>query len=373
MRRRRRKTHLNLRTPSGPQETSRTSHSTRIRRSIEQIRSDSDSLPSPSELDRHYLGPLGDDSTSPPKKDLTETDLERLRAENRNLKRLHEVIHFLGAADDLKTFVPELVGLGTSISGLTRGLLALIGSKAKDGSREFKVKVVRGITKDERRTPEVRVLRKILARTLEDRRAVFEGDARKSEYARNEQDVDLYALGAVACLPLEAEGELWGAVLLDEPQRRRDFSKTEIELLSSFARHAAVTLARLSDRTKLAQRSERLRSEREVLRSTLEETQHELKALRRESGRLAAQSSRYAALTKDDGKLEEFLGRSFSVAKKAFLKHYLKQAIDGAQGDLERASNATGLNVAKLVKLLEIYDVKPGRSSLLNASSSDQH
>ncbi|MEZ0229530.1 MAG: GAF domain-containing protein, partial [Planctomycetota bacterium] len=261
---------------------------------------------------------------------------------------------------------------GTSISGLTRGLLALIGSKAKDGSREFKVKVVRGITKDERRTPEVRVLRRILAKTLEDRRPVFEGDARKSDYAKGEQDVDLYALGAVTCLPLEAEGELWGAILLDEPQRRRDFTKTEIELLSSFARHAAVTLARLSDRTKLAQRSERLRTEREVLRETLEETQHELKVLRRESGRLQAQSSRFAAITQNDGKLEEFLGRSFSVAKKAFLRHYLKQAIDRSQGDLERASNLTGLNVAKLVKLLEIYDVKPGRSSLLRASSSSE-
>lgn len=371
MRRRRKKTHLNLKTPSGGSEAPRTSHSTRLRRSIEHIRSDSDSLPSPSELDKHYIGDLSESSA--PKKDLTETDLERLKAENRNLKKLHEVIHFLGAADDMKTFVPELVGLGNSISGLTRGLLALIGSKSKDGSREFKVKVVRGITRDERRTPEVRVLRRILAKTLEERRPIFEGDARKSDFARNEVDVDLYALGAVCALPLEAEGELWGAILLDEPQRKRDFSKTEIELLSSFARHAAVTLARLSDRTRLAQRSERLRTEREVLRESLEETQHELKALRRESGRLVAQSSRFAAISSNEGKLEEFLGRSFPVAKRAFLRHYLKEAIDRARGDLERASNATGLNVAKLVKLLEIYDVKPQRSSLQNVSSSDDH
>lgn len=366
--RRRRKRGLNLKTPSQGAEPVRT-HTTRIRRSIEHIRSDSDSLPSPSELDKPYLGDLSD-SSGTPVKDLTETDLDRLKAENRNLKRLHEVIHFLGAAEDPKTLVPEIVGLATSITGLTRGLLALMGHRAKDGSREFKVKVVRGITRDERRTPEVRVLRKILAKTLEERRPIFEGDARKSEFAKNERDVDLYALGAVCSVPLEAEGELWGALLLDEPQRRRDFSKVEIELCSSFARHAALALARLSDRTRLARRSERLRTEREVLRETLEETQHELKVLRRESGRLAAQSSRFAAIP-NDGKLEEFLGRSFGVAKKAFLQHYLKQAIDRAEGDLERAARATGLSVAKFVKLLSVYEVKPSRSSLQNVSSSD--
>lgn len=365
MRRRRKK--LNLRSPSGQAEAPR-NDSTRIRRSIDQIRQDDESLPSPSELDKPFLGNLSESSAPPA--DLTESDLERLRQENRNLKRLHEVIHFLGAADDLNTLVPEIVGLATSISGLPRGLLALIGEKTKTGERAFKVRIVRGITRDERATREVRLLRRFLAKTLEERKAFFEGDARLSPLARNERDIEHDALGSLCSLPLEADGELLGAILLDDPSRRRDFSKVEIELMKSFARHAALTLARLSDRTRLARRSERLRTEREVLRETLEETQHELKALRVKSGRLEAKSSRLAAIQPSD-ELDKFLGRSFQAAKRSFLRHYLKQAIDNAGGDLERASNATGLGVAKLVKLLEIYEVKPSRSSLQKASSSD--
>src|SRR5205807_5790027 len=131
--------------------------------------------------------------------------------------------------------VPEIVGLGTSISGLPRGLLALLGNKTKSGERAFKVRIVRGITRDERATPEVRLLRRFVAKTLEERRAFFEGDARTSELARHERDVEHYALGSVCSVPLEAEGELLGALLLDDPSRHRDFSKVEMELLKSFA------------------------------------------------------------------------------------------------------------------------------------------
>jgi hypothetical protein len=341
--------------------------STRIRRSIDQIIEDDDSLPTPSEVDRPVFQGVAD--SPEPAEDLTLSDLERLRQENRSLKRLQEAIHFLTGADRLKSLVPEVVGLGISISGLGRGLLAL---RSERGDRAFKVKVVRGITRDERSTPEVRVLRRILGKTLEQRKPIFLGDARQSEFAAGARDVAYYALGAVCALPLEADGEVVGAIVLDAPQRRQDFSKVEVDLLKSFARHAALALARLSSWTRLARRSERLRNERELLRSTLEETQHELTALRVQSGRLAAQSSRVAAIASGEGGLEIFLARSYPVAKRSFLRHYLKRAIDAADGDLERASRATGLGVAKLVKLLQIFEVKPPRSALERASSSER-
>jgi len=343
-----------------------------VRRSIEQIARDDDSLPTPDELDKPFVGALAE-SPSPDKGELTESDLARLRAENRNLKKLHEVIHFLGGADELATVVSEIVGLGSSISGLSRGLLALAGSKTHDGGRAFKVKVVRGITRDERRTPEVRVLRKILAKTLEDRKSIFEGDARKSGFVWGVQDVEHYALGSVASLPLEADGELWGALLLDEPQRRRDFTPLEIELLGNFARHAALTLARLSDQRRLERRSERLRNEREVLRTHLEETQHELKALRVQSGRMAAaKSSRIMAVPRDGFPKGELLEKSWKTAKRMFLKEYLTRTIEDSKGDLEKAAAHAGVSVAKLVKLLQIYEVRSTRSAISSVSSGDR-
>ncbi len=342
-----------------------------MRRSIEQIARDDDSLPTPDELDKPFVGTLAE-SPAPDKGELTESDLSRLRAENRNLKKLHEVIHFLGGADDLATVVSEIVGLGSSISGLSRGLLALAGSKTHEGGRAFKVKVVRGISRDERRTPEVRVLRKILAKTLEDRKSIFEGDARKSGFVWGVQDVEHYALGCVASLPLEADGELWGALLLDEPQRRRDFTPLEIELLGNFARHAALTLARLSDQKRLERRSERLRNEREVLRTHLEETQHELKALRVQSGRLGAQSSRIMAVPRDGFPKGELLEKSWKTAKRMFLKEYLTRTIEEAKGDLERAAAHAGVSVAKLVKLLQIYEVRSTRSAISSVSGVDR-
>jgi hypothetical protein len=364
-------------------------HATTIRRSIEKLRTEADSLPSPSEFDRHVLGEIQDPETLVAGQNLSESDLARLKAENRNLKRLQEVIHFLGAADDLTTLVPEVVGLASSISGLTRGMLALLGSKSRDGECAFKVRVVRGITRAERDAVEVRVLRRILARTLEDRRAAFEADAREIDIAREERESDHLHLGAVVSLPLVVDGELMGALLLDEPTRRTPFTRHEVELLQSYARHAALALARLGDRTRLARKSQRLRTEREELRKNLSETQHELSVLRTRSGRIAAAASSRLGAISDVGsaggssvgppvpaartqRLDEFLARSFAVAKRSFLKHYLKEAIQRADGDLERASHATGLGVAKLVKLLEIYEVRPTRRFRAASGSFDR-
>lgn len=345
----------------------------RLRRSLERLRDDSDSLPSPSELDRHVLANHA--APAAPSGPLSESDLLRLRAENRNLKRLQEVIHFLADAADIDTLVPEIVGLGTSISGLSRGLLALLGNKAPNGDRSFKVRVVRGITREERADPEVRLLRKALASTLEDRRSYFEGDVRRSDLCRGERDAEGLALGSVVSLPLEADGELLGALLLDEPSRTAAFTRHEIELLQSFARHAALALARLGDRKRLARRSERLRSEREHLRQKFEETQHELDVLKTRSTRLSSASGRLvpSSGSRERDRMDEFLGRSYLSAKRSFLRHYLREAIERTGGDLERAARATGLSVSKLVKLLEIHQVPPMLRPLRAASSASAY
>ena len=68
-------------------------------------------------------------------------------------------------------------------------------------------------------------------------------------------NVERMSLGSVVSLPLEANGELLGALLLDEPNRRTSFSKHEIDLLQSFARHAALAILRLSNKKKLEGKS----------------------------------------------------------------------------------------------------------------------
>jgi transcriptional regulator with GAF, ATPase, and Fis domain len=360
----------------------------RLKKSLEHLRNDSDSLPSPSELERFSAFTAKDLSvpTPQPSGALTDSDLVRLKAENRNLKRLQEVIHFLASADDIDTLVPELVGLATAVSGLSRGLLALLGSKSPNGDRSFKVRVARGITREERATDEVRALRRILARSLEEKKAFFEGDVRRSDLittdaAGDSRELERYQLGAVVSLPLEANGELLGAILLDEPSRHTSFSKHETDLLQSFARHAALAILRLSDKKRLSNRSQRLRTEREELRKKFEETQQELVAVKTRSGRMpvaplsgigssASASGRIASasgrIPRD--RLEEYLSRSYQSAKRSFLRRYLTEAIDRAEGDLERAAKATGLSVSRLVKLLEIHQVQPTRRSPIASS-----
>lgn len=355
--------------------------SRRFERSLERLVSEDNSLPSPSELDPSDFAAyraLTDSPASPPRAPISSDEGERLRQENRNLKRLQEIVHFLGNTTDLDQLVPEVVGLGVSISSLSRGLLALLGSKSAEGERAFTVRVVRGITRDERSSPEVRFLRKVLAKTLEERRPFFEFDAPRLAESWGEPHARDLQLGAIVALPLEAKltqastgEELVGALLLDDPSRKTPFTPHEIELLRNFARHASTALARLGDRKRLSKRTSRLREEREKLREEqkelqrhLSETQHELVALKTRSGRIAAASSRLAAVNggREPDRLDEYLGRTWDSAKKSFLKRYLKEAMRRSHNDLQKAAQSTGLSVAKLVKLLELHEVEPSRS-----------
>src|SRR5581483_11215556 len=108
-----------------------------------------------------------------------------------------------------------------------------------------------------------RVLRKILARTLEERRPFFEADAKLLADSLDDAERRTLHLGAVVALPLEAkvarggavEDELVGALLIDDPNRTTPFTPHEVELLRSFARHASLALARLGDRKRLSRRT----------------------------------------------------------------------------------------------------------------------
>ncbi|MCO5167331.1 MAG: GAF domain-containing protein [Planctomycetes bacterium] len=288
-----------------------------------------------------------------------EAELDELRQEVLDLRRLQEVIHFLGGAPDLVTLRRELLDLALSVSGLTRGMLALRVSTDDALTHKYKVKATRGFDDERRRAPEVKVLRRMLNRALEARETLIEGDVQHGGILGHGHAGGL-RLGAVACVPLEAGGELLGALVLDDPERRRPFTKAQQSLLRSFARHAALALLRVAQVHRLGRRAALLKRRTERMEAERDAALARLDAARRQarpsSPGAAAEEVRRAP-SRDA--LDALVEQPYREAKEAFTRRFLEQALRRAGGDLRVASAATGLPVARLIGLLTHLDVAP--------------
>lgn len=303
-------------------------------------------------------------------------ELAALREEVLGLRRLQEAIHFLGGAPDPFALRSEILELACSLSGLTRGSLALPTSSEGQGKKKkkrYKVKESRG-TEHLKGTPEHRVLRGILNRALERRETFLEGAIREGGILDHaESNARRLELGAVACLPLECNGEIHGALILDDPERNEPFSPAEESLLRSFARHAALALERVrvtghSKRrlARLTQRNERLEAEREQLEDQVRQGQ--------------SQSQRRTGLTRTSDRIrkEERAGREYrrlleegySEAKESFTVRFLRELLRRTGGDLNAASEQSGLPMARLVGLLDRLQVEPPKKRSTSARSN---
>lgn len=278
----------------------------------------------------------------------TSEELDALRAEVHALRRLHEAIHFLGSAPDLAALRSEVLGLGISIAEMQRGMLALRVSTDDDAMR-FKVADARGY--DDKGSREVQVLRGMLNHALESRESLLEGDILEGGILGHAARGGRLRLGAVACLPLVSGGELHGALLLDDPDRRRPFTAAEDSLLRSFARHVSLSIQRLSQARRvqrkaehLARRAERMEAEREQLA--------------RHSARLRKQSGPGGSSLELDAMCEH----GYAEAKEAFTRRYLKRLLRRTNGDLRQASQQAGLPLARLIGLMNHLEIDPERA-----------
>lgn len=292
-------------------------------------------------------------------------EVDELRQEVRDLRRLQEVIHFLGGAPDLVTLRRDLLDLALSVSGLTRGMLALRVSCDDALTHKYKVKATRGFEEEgERRSPEVKVLRGMLNRGLEARETLIEGDVQGCGILGHAKGAEL-KLGAVASLPLEAGGELLGALLLDDPERRRAFTTAEQSLLRSFARHAGLALLRVAQVHRLGRRvamlkrrGERVEAERDAALKRLDAARKQAKSAQ-SSQRLAPTAPELEPVKLSRDALDALLEVPYRDAKEAFTRRFIEQALKRAGGDLRVASTATGLPLARLIGLMDLLDVTP--------------
>jgi GAF domain-containing protein len=285
-------------------------------------------------------------------------ELASLRHEVANLKRLQEVIHFLGGAPDLQTLRTELLDLALSIMGMPRGMLAL-AAPSDDDSRRYRVRAKRGYADEDKGGKESQVLMGMLNRALREKEIFIVGDIKGDGILGHAVAGRRVRLGAVACLPLINNGELLGALLLDDPTKRT-FSASDQDLLRSFARHASVALARVAEQSRVRRQAAKLQRRSERLEAQLDQSSRRAK---RQRQRMLETQSELDAVRRDRQSSQEFRGlldSTYEEAKLGFTERYLEEVMSACGGDLRRAAYSTGLPLARLIGLLDHLGIGGG-------------
>ena len=281
-------------------------------------------------------------------------ELQRTRDELRDLRQLHEVILYLQSVEDMAALRDEALNLALNLSRLKRGILALRAPSDEGGSPRFKIHDIRNFDEDGADRAEEKILRGILNRSLEQGETLLEGDILQDGILEFATDSKRLHLGAVACLPLEADGRAHplGAFILDDPDRRDPFSHQETTLLRDFTRHLGQALHRLAETHRLQRRlnrssrqAERLEAERDLV---VEKYRKLEKRLQEDQG---AQHAR-------TGKLTRALNLPYLDAKKRLLREYLLEVLDHAGGDPRVACRWTRLNPEDLRDILEKHGLE---------------
>ncbi|MDI6695043.1 MAG: adenylate/guanylate cyclase domain-containing protein [Anaerolineales bacterium] len=125
-----------------------------------------------------------------------------------------------------------------------RGFLML---RNKQG--EFTTRIARNWEQESLDPSEFAVSRSVIHRVVAEGRPVLTTNAKEDPRFGAQESIIIYNLRSILCVPLKVKGELTGVIYVDNRIHEGIFTENELDLLLTFANHAAVALenARLFD------------------------------------------------------------------------------------------------------------------------------
>jgi hypothetical protein len=257
-------------------------------------------------------------------------ELDQIVDENRVLKQLHQLINFLGSFNTLNELVPEIVDLGIKLTGLTRGVLATVEG---DEGEHCRLKMLRGWKHGEQNSPNFSLVKKMITLSAKDERPYFIANLNAQRASRNRTSRP--TIQTIIALPLKDQGKTFGVLVFADESDRGDFNRSEKELLTNYAQHAAIIYSKLANEGSVAKKTKDLERSHKALQTRLGEACTRIRELQQ---------------TGSGGGL-------LSNAKKAFYKNYLTSLIRKNRGSFTKAAQEAGISRSDLLILIQKHKV----------------
>ncbi len=165
------------------------------------------------------------------------TDIDVLRRDYEKLRIAHELGQSIGVETDLDALLEKILEKAFEIFPADHGVILM----RMEGSDQLVPMAVRG-RDDDMAVGDVRISRTILNEVIEEKAAVLSSDAMKDDRFSGAHSIILGNIRSTMSVPLLLEEKLLGVIHLDSTVERGAFMKKDLQILTGFARQAAVLI-----------------------------------------------------------------------------------------------------------------------------------
>ncbi|KAB2838573.1 GAF domain-containing protein, partial [bacterium] len=182
----------------------------------------------------------------------------------------------------LEEILERVMDAAVELSGAERGFLLLKEDGAKQGAlKGFRVKTARRLNREALEGEELKFSWTLVQEALRQGAPLLTDNAQADERFREARSVVQFQLKSVLVLPMELDGEPFGALYLDHRYEPDCFAKQDLEMLSALAVQATLAIEKARMLEELRRNQERLENRVKDQEQALEELSGELSQARK--------------------------------------------------------------------------------------------
>lgn len=189
-----------------------------------------------------------------------ETDLIGLRAEYDKLRSAYELVRAVGLESDIAKLLDKVLDIAFAQFSADRGAI-LLWDRLQQKWSLTKVRT-------QGAGDQLRLSRSILQEVIEKRDAVVSMDAPNDERFEGSESMTVSGIRSALCVPMISDDEVVGIIHLDSPRAAGVFEDRDLQLLTTFARQAALVIRNAALRADLARTNVELTRAKEVVEQT---------------------------------------------------------------------------------------------------------
>ncbi|MBN2358378.1 MAG: EAL domain-containing protein [Deltaproteobacteria bacterium] len=203
-----------------------------------------------------------------------EIDLTELRSEYETLRAAYELARAIGLETDIDKLLDRMLEIAFTRFSAERSAILLWDRQ----QQQWSLTKVRTLDPSEK----LHLSRSLLKEVIETRDAVVSVDMASDDRFDDSDSAVVSGIRSALCVPMIDGDEVVGIIYLDSPRATKIFEDRDLQLLSTFARHAALVIKNAALRADLARANAELTKAKEAVEQTnrvLQEKNQELEKL----------------------------------------------------------------------------------------------
>ena len=270
-------------------------------------------------------------------------DLTVIAEENRNLRRLHEIMLSFGSETELDALQDLILELAMGVTHSERAILVLRQrAEGAEGEGPGELRAMKNFAREDLNKREFQWAWNLLGEILNTGRPLIVNDLHADPRFKEhgiEASLKALEIRSFVAYPLVAAKRILGAVYLDHPYREGTLGPKDRHFLHDFFSHAAMSLYRIMHMGALQRKIEDLAKKVAELRKEVARREKAIEKIKEKS-------------------LRKYLDLPFAEARIKVMQRYFKEALERNDGDLERAASEAGLGSKRLLALMKKFKMK---------------